>query len=133
MNVLRSVIIALLLPLVACAGQAEKAGKARIITSVEKPAQCIAAVHVHRVDDREVGVPKLAFDLDAGTHTLAARTTVDTAFCMVLGPGRRLPAPPPLQAEFDAGKTYYVGYDHSSPHRKDWKLVIWKVEGGDQG
>lgn len=133
MKVLKFVFIALLLPLVACAGQAGKAEKARIITSVGKPAQCIAAVHVYRIDDREVGVPKLAFDLDAGTHTLGARTTVDTSFCMVVGPGRGLPPPPPLEAEFVAGYTYYLGYDHSSPHRKDWKLVIWKVEGADRG
>lgn len=26
------------------------------------------------------------------------------------------------------GKTYYIGYDHKSKNRDNWKLVVWKVE-----
>jgi hypothetical protein len=33
-----------------------------------------------------------------------------------------------LEAEFEASKTYWVGLNHRSPHRKDWKYVIWNVK-----
>ena len=45
-----------------------------------------------------------------------------------MGNGMTRDAIEPVEANFEAGKTYYLGFDHSSPHRKDWKLVIWKVE-----
>jgi hypothetical protein len=34
----------------------------------------------------------------------------------------------PLEHEFEAGMKYYVGFDHSSPNRDDWRLVVWKSE-----
>ena len=37
-------------------------------------------------------------------------------------------AVPDLEADFEAGKTYYIGLDHSSKNFNDWRLVIWKVE-----
>jgi hypothetical protein len=35
---------------------------------------------------------------------------------------------PDLEADFEAGKTYYVGLDHSSKNKEEWRLVIWKTE-----
>ena len=30
--------------------------------------------------------------------------------------------------EFEAGVTYFVGLDHSSTNRDEWKVVAWKTE-----
>lgn len=126
MNVLKCVLIAsLMIPAAAHAGDAKKA---RIFTGGEMPSECISSVHVNRIDDREVKVQEIGFDIDPGMHTLSARARLNMSFCKAVGVGTGRHAAAPLEAEFEAGKTYWVGYDHSSPHRRDWKLVIWKVE-----
>ena len=114
-----------LLPLQA---NAEEEGTAKIITSFNNAAQCIAPVHILNIDGREVRVQRMGFDIDAGKHTMSGRTVVDTSFCQTVG---RVTSPdntPPLEAEFEAGKTYWVGLDHDSSNREDWKYVIWKVK-----
>lgn len=125
-----ALLAALLVPAMALAADP---AKAMIVTSGEKPAECISAVHINRIDDREVKVQKLGFELDPGTHSLSGRANVNVSFCNAVGPGTDRNKLEPLTAEFEAGKTYHVGYDHSSPHRKDWKLVIWKIEDSGQG
>jgi len=105
------------------------AAQARIITGNERPAECISSVHVNTIDGQQVYVQPLGFDIAPGTHTLMARAKVNTSFCTAVGPGTNRDTVQPLEAEFEAGKTYYLGYDHSSANRRDWKLVIWKVEG----
>jgi hypothetical protein len=128
------VILALMLvPALVVAGPDDEAhkhvAKAKIITGNEKAAECISAVHVNAIDGKQVYVQELGFDLEAGKHTLTARTIVNTSFCKAVGPSVGKDKTPPLEADFEAGKTYYVGFDHSSSNRKDWRLVIWKVEG----
>ena len=119
-----------LLPLFAMAGpEHDHGGKAKVITSNEKPTECISSVHVNAIDGKQVYVQPLGFDIDAGKHTLTARAAVNTSFCAAVGPSNGKEKIPPLEAEFEAGKTYYVGFDHSANNRRDWKLVIWKVEG----
>ena len=120
---------ALLIPALAFGGDATKA---QIVTGGENFAECIAAVHINRIDDREVKVQRLGFELDPGMHTLSGRARVNVSLCKAMGPGTSPTQPEPLTAEFEAGKVYHIGYDHSSPHRKDWKLVIWKVEDANQ-
>ncbi len=109
---------------------AEEEGKAKIVTSHNNAAQCISPVRILKIDGREVAVQRMGFDLDPGKHTMAGSALVNTAFCpVVVGPGTYRDSAPPLEAEFEAGKTYYVGLDHSARNRKDWKYVIWKVKG----
>lgn len=133
MNVSKHVVkyALLVLSLVPALVWAGEAGKAQIITSAEKPAECIAAVHVNRIDDREVKVQKLGFEIEPGVHTLSARALIDTSLCKAVGIGTGMEKVGPLEVNLEAGKTYYLGYDHSAPHRRDWKLVIWKVEDGN--
>jgi len=109
---------------------ANAGGKVKIVTSFENPAKCISAVHINNIDGQEVQVQRLGFDLDAGTHTMLGRTIINTSFCKVMGRGSGVEKIEPLEADFEAGNTYYVGFDHSSRSREDWKLVIWKVEEG---
>ena len=52
---------------------------------------------------------------------------IDTATCPVAEEGRG-PGVPDLAAEFEAGKTYFVGLDHASEDRSEWQLVIWRIE-----
>jgi hypothetical protein len=110
---------------------ANEGGKAKIVTSLENPVACISAVHINNIDGQEVQVQKLGFDIDAGTHTMLGRAMINTSFCKVVGRSTGGEKPVPLEADFEAGNTYYVGFDHSAPNRKDWKLVIWKVKDGE--
>lgn len=122
--------LALLLVSALAVAEGEKVeNKAKIITMTEKPTECISSVHVNAIDGEQVYVQPLGFDLEPGRHTLTARAKVNTSFCAVVGPSNGKEKIEPLEADFEAGKTYYVGFDHSANSRKDWKLVIWKVEG----
>ena len=107
---------------------AEEEGKAKIVTSHNNASQCISPVRILKIDGREVAVQRMGFDLDPGKHTMAGSALINTAFCAVVGTGTYRDSAPPLEAEFEAGKTYYVGFDHSARNRKDWKYVIWKVK-----
>jgi hypothetical protein len=102
--------------------------KARIITGNGKPAECISPVHVVAIDGKQRYVNELGFDLEAGEHSLKARAIIDTSFCKAPGRSTGRDTADPLTANFEAGKTYYLGFDHSSSNRKEWKLVIWSVE-----
>ncbi len=107
---------------------AEEGGKAKIITSFNKAAQCISPVEILKIDGREVNVQPMGFDLDPGQHTMSGKAKIDTSFCQTVGQGTNQYDIPPLEAEFEASKTYWVGLDHSARNRKDWKYVIWKVK-----
>jgi hypothetical protein len=108
--------------------QAQDAKKAKIITSVEQPANCISAVEVNQIDGKEVKVQKLGFSIDAGKHSMTARALINDSFCKVVGLDTGNNPITPIEYDFEAGKTYYLGYEHKSSLRQDWKLVVWKVE-----
>jgi hypothetical protein len=107
---------------------AEEEGKAKIVTSFNQASQCISPVRILKIDGREVAVQRMGFDLDPGKHTMAGSALIDTSFCPVVGRSTYRDSAPPLEAEFETGKTYYVGLDHSASNRQDWKYVIWKVK-----
>ena len=102
--------------------------KARIITSDQRITQCISSMHIRQVDGKERQLPALGFDLKPGIHTLQGTAKLNLTFCPVLREMHKTNVPP-LQALFEAGKTYYIGLDHSSKSREDWRIVVWKVEG----
>lgn len=101
---------------------------ARVITSFESATNCISKVNINSIDGKEVRVPAAGLNLEPGEHTLTGRGIINTAFCRAHGNPNTAPSQGLLVAEFEAGKTYYVGYDHSSLNREDWGLVIWKVK-----
>ena len=121
-------LLLLLIPGLALAGEEDKIS---VVTGMEKPASCISAVHVNNIDGRDVKVPPLGFEVEPGKHTMTGRALINTSVCQATGIGSQRHNVQPLEAEFEAGKTYYLGYDHSSSNRNNWELVIWKVEGGD--
>jgi hypothetical protein len=115
----------LLLPLVI---QAEDARQAKLITSVEQSAKCISAIEVNQIDGKEVKVQRLGFSIDAGKHAISGRALINDSFCKVTGVDTGNNPIKPIEYEFEAGKTYYLGYDHSANLREDWKLVVWMVK-----
>lgn len=114
----------LLAPLGALAGPDDKA---RIVTQNVKPADCISRVAIRQINGEEKFVSPQGFDLEPGHYTLAGTVALDTSYCRAPRQNRPINAPA-LEADFEAGKTYYIGFDHSSSNREDWHYVIWKVE-----
>ena len=122
----RTVLISLLAlaPLAALAGD----NKAKVITSNERPAQCIAAIEIYQIDGEEVLVNPKVVELDPGEHSIMGRAlNVDTTFCKAVGGPTRIEVPP-LVHEFEAGKTYWVGLDHSAANRRDWRIVVYQED-----
>ena len=120
-----AILFVVALPFIAIANDKPTA---KIVTGMEKAAYCISSVEVNGIDGRSVHVQSLGFDIEAGEHAITGRAIINTSFCKAMGIGKPNKVEP-LEVDFEAGKTYYVGYDHSSSNRKDWKLVVWKVEG----
>ena len=126
MKILKFTLLFLFLaPLFAVAGEM---GKAQVISSGVQATKCISPVHVNSIDGRTVQLPELGFDIDPGKHSLKGRALLDTSVCRVVGTGSDRYNVEPLEVEFEAGKTYFFGLDHSASNRNDWKYVVWKVE-----
>lgn len=113
--------------LLAPAAFAAPGDMAQIVTQVAKPAECISRVAVRQIDGKNKFVSPQGFKLAPGPHTLSGTVAINLRNCPVVR-GLDDWNAAPLEAVFEAGKTYYVGFDHSSENRADWKYVIWKVE-----
>ena len=123
----KSILTLVLAVLVPIQIMAETTGKARILTQNERAVQCISSVVIDEIDGKLSNVAKQGFMLDAGTHSMSGRAIINSANCPALR-GRNSYVVPDLEADFEAGKTYYVGLDHSSKNKEEWRLVIWKIE-----
>jgi hypothetical protein len=117
----------MLLSMILAAPLAAGEGKARVITSVERAVQCIASISVYEVDGQLANMNSMGFDLEPGRHTMQGRATINSQNCPAMR-GNESRDVPPLEHDFEAGKTYYVGLDHSSRNRAEWRYVVWKVE-----
>ena len=103
-------------------------GMAEVVTQVSRPADCLAAVAINRVDGRPRTLPAKGFLITPGFHTLNGRAKLDITHCPFTDSGQRIGGADDLEASFEAGRTYYIGYDHKPANSEEWKLVIWKVE-----
>ncbi len=101
---------------------------AQVVTNGGRPVDCLSPVAVNKIDGQMKIVPSQGFKIEPGIHTLNARAILDTTFCKVGRGGNRGWYAPDLEVNFEAGKTYYIGYDHKSKNRDEWKLVVWKVK-----
>lgn len=117
-------MILLLAPLAAWAVD----GKVHIVTNADNAAQCIAPIEVTKIDGREATVQGMGFWIEPGKHSLSGRAIIDTSACKTVGPSTGQHHPAPLEADFELGKVYYVGLDHSSSSPGEWHYVIWKVK-----
>jgi hypothetical protein len=98
---------------------------ASVITSAGKPAECVSPLAVTRIDGVEVVVSHKRFDIEPGLHRLNGITSMNMENCQALGSTDTLEIDD-LEAEFEAGMTYFVGFDHSDADITEWKLVIWQ-------
>lgn len=126
MKFLRLTIASLLLAPLGLLAQDDEY-KAWVITQTEKPAQCLSSVAIQQIDGEERSLSPQGFEIEPGRHTMHGRAKINTAYCQPIR-GHQDQSIEPLEAVFEAGKVYYVGFDHSSPDRNEWALVIWKVE-----
>ena len=101
---------------------------AKIVTHNGRPADCLAPIVVNKIDGREKIVPAQGFTIEPGVHTLNGRAKIDTTYCKAMRGGNIPGFTPDLEVDFEAGMTYYIGYDHDSLNRDDWRLVVWKIE-----
>ena len=102
---------------------------ATIITQNAKASECISRVAIQQIDGEEKFVSPQMFTLEPGRHSLRGTVALDTSYphCKAVR-GNATVDIPPLEADFEAGKRYYVGFDHSSSNIADWGYVIWKTE-----
>jgi len=85
---------------------------------------------IKNVDGVEKAGALMQVELEPGTHTLSGPAQIDNSFCSRVGVSRggRKNALQPLTAEFEAGKTYYIGVNHKASRESGWFYEIWKVE-----
>lgn len=101
---------------------------AQIVTHKKDLGHCLGPVVITHVDGQLRQLPPLGFDLDPGRHTLDGMSAPSGGLCMSARSSRSSPPPiTPLEADFEAGKVYYVGFDHSAHDPADWRLRIWKI------
>jgi len=101
--------------------------KAWIVTSIEKPVECISAVSIYSIDRVLVGKNAMGFELDPGQHSLVGTVTKFSPGCPIMRTTGSLDIPP-LDYEFEAGKTYYIGLEHKSSNPQNWRFVVWRTE-----
>ena len=124
---MKRAFLSLLLLALAASASARDETMAMVVTSYERPAQCISPIVVNRLDGETVQMPTLGFEIEPGIHSLNGRATLNLDYCKTLRGNEQINIPD-LETVFEAGKTYYVGFDHSAPRREDWRLVVWKTE-----
>jgi len=117
-----ALIIALVSPVMASNDMA------MIVTQNGRPAECLSPIAVNKIDGRMRIVPAMGFSIEPGVHTINGRAALDTTNCRITGRAQKTASAPDLEVNFEAGKTYYIGYDHKSHNSEDWKLVVWKVK-----
>lgn len=101
---------------------------ATVITRGAPPVDCVAAVEITKIDGQYKVVPAGGFDIEPGDHRLNGSALIDTTWCKFSKNGNMAGPVADLQVNFQAGRTYYIGFDHKSDNNREWKLVVWKVE-----
>lgn len=101
---------------------------AKIVTNSGRPADCLAPIAVTKIDGQAKIVPAQGFTIEPGVHSLNGRAKIDTTYCKAIRGGNIPGSVADLEVDFEAGMTYYIGYDHDSLNRDDWQLVVWKIE-----
>ena len=104
----------------------------RVVTFKSNVSTCLASVEIKQIDGHLRTLPTMGFEIEPGWHTMHGIAKLNLNNCPVKEERSRKPVHvPALEWLFEAGKVYYVGLDHSSPMRKNWRLVVWKVEDMD--
>ena len=127
MKKIASLMMALaMLPAALHAGNADRA---QVVTHQKDLGNCIGPVVITHIDGRTRQLPPLGFELEPGSYTLGGISAPSGGLCISARSSRSSPPPiPPLEAVFEAGKQYFIGFDHSSKDPQEWRLLIWKIQ-----
>ena len=101
---------------------------ARVVTHIERPADCIAPVMVTRIDGESAAVSAKSFLIEPGTHSLNGKALLDLTNCPITDPRFRMKPAEDLEVNFELGFTYYIGYYHKPENPDEWQLVVWNIE-----
>jgi hypothetical protein len=101
---------------------------AKVVTQAGRPGDCLAALAVNKIDGELRVVPAQGFLIEPGIHTINGRATLDTRKCQPITADQQISSAADLEVNFEAGRTYYIAYDHKSQNTEEWRLVVWKVE-----
>ena len=101
---------------------------AKVKTQNTHPDDCIGAVVINRIDGEKRALSAKGFLIEPGIHTINGRVTLDTTKCRPLEGDLQLGSAADLEVNFEAGRTYYIAYDHRPENTDEWTLVVWKME-----
>lgn len=101
---------------------------ARIVSGQSHPKDCLAAIAINRIDGEPRVVPAQGFLIEPGIHSVNGLAILDITHCSIAGDERQINTAADLEVNFEAGQTYYIGYDHKSRISDERQLVVWKVE-----
>ena len=101
---------------------------AKVVTRAGRPGDCLAALAVNKIDGELRVVPAQGFLIEPGIHAINGRATLDTRKCQLIAADLKIGSTADLEVNFEAGRTYYIAYDHKSQNTEEWRLVVWKVE-----
>ena len=105
---------------------------ARVLTSQGRPAECLAPVSVNRIDGEARVVSAKGFLIEPGIHTINGKAKLDITHCPLIDSNLMMGRAADLEVDFEAGGTYHIGYYHAPADPKEWKLVVWHIEGNPQ-
>ena len=101
---------------------------AKVVTRAGRPGDCLAALAVNKIDGELRVVPAQGFLIEPGIHSINGRATLDARKCQPIAADQQIGSTADLEVNFEAGRTYYIAYDHKSQNTEEWRLVVWKVE-----
>ena len=101
---------------------------ARVLTSLGRPAECLAPVSVNRIDGETRVVSAKGFFIEPGVHTINGKAILDITNCPLIDSNPNINSAADLEVDFEPGGTYHVGYYHAPANTEEWKLVVWHIE-----
>lgn len=110
------------------ASEQELCEMARVVTQPGPQEDCLAPVAITMIDGEKQAVSSKGFLLEPGVHTLNGRVTLDMTKCQTITADLQLNSSAGMNADFEAGSTYYIAYDRKSSDTAEWRLVTWKIE-----
>ncbi len=102
--------------------------EARIVTSINRPLDCLFSVTVYNINGKSVITTPLAFNIKPGKYTFKLQARLNKKKCNPTITSARINRIAPLEIEVEAGKSYFLVYNASAPSYRDWKVEILKVE-----
>ena len=121
------------LELVPLPTELQLSGMAKVVTHIARPADCLAAIAVNKIDGEKRAVSAKSFLIEPGVHAINGKAILDTTNCPITDTRLQLSSAPDLEVNFELGSTYYIGYYHKSDNTDEWQLVVWNIETNPPG